>query len=89
MNRKTEPAKTLTDDDLANIATGFEDHDFTKTEIDKVKKTRRSSPRLGDANAEVFTFRAPPNYKNRINQRAKSDHKSESQVIRDALDAYL
>lgn len=37
----------------------------------------------------MYTFRAQPGYKNRIKQRAASDDKSESQVIRDALDAYL
>ena len=52
-------------------------------------RLRRRSPRIGEAPTEVYTFRAPPSYKSRIMQRAASDDKTESQVIRDALDAYL
>ena len=52
-------------------------------------RLRRRSPIIGEALAEVYTFRAPPSYKSRIKQRATSDDKTESQVIRDALDAYL
>lgn len=89
MSRKTRTGKTITDEDLVDIATDFENREFTPQELTKIRKTRRRSPRLGDAKAEVYTFRAPPNYKSRIRQRAKSDHTTESQVIRDALDAYL
>ena len=33
--------------------------------------------------------REPPTYKERIKERAEAEHTSESQIIRDALDAYL
>ncbi len=89
MSRKTKADKTHSDEDLAGIATDFESHDFTSDELTKIKKTRSRSPSLGVAKAEVYSFRAPPNYKDRIKRRADSDDKSESQVIRDALDAYL
>jgi hypothetical protein len=89
MNRTTKNGKILTDEEIAAIADDFETTDFTPEDVAKIKKTRRSSPRIGDTKAEVFTFRAPGAYKDRIKGRADADDKSESQVIRDALDAYL
>jgi hypothetical protein len=89
MNRTTKNGKTLTDDEIAAIAEDFESTDFTPEDVAKIKKTRRRSPRIGDTKAEVLTFRAPGAYKDRIKERADADDKSESQVIRDALDAYL
>lgn len=79
----------LSDDDIDAIATEFEKRDFAPAELATIRKTRRRSPRLGEARAEVYTFRAPPSYKRRIQERAAAQHVTESQVIRDALDAYL
>lgn len=89
MTRRTKTGKELTDEELARIAEDFEQAEFTPGDIEKIKKTRRSSPRIGDTNAEVVTFRAPSSYKDRIKARADADATTESQVIRDALDAYL
>lgn len=77
------------DDEIDAIAADFEHRDFASTELATIRKTRRRTPRLGEARAEVYTFRAPPSYKRRIQERAASQHVTESQVIRDALDAYL
>ncbi len=85
----TRSSKTLNETDIKEIAADFAQREFTSDEINTIKKTRRRSPRIGDSNAEVVTFRAPPNYKLRIAERAHAEHTSESQVIRDALDAYL
>ena len=85
----TRSGKTLTETNINEIAAEFEQRDFTNEEIAGIKKTRRRSPRIGDSNAEVVTFRAPPTYKVRIAERAHAEHTTESQVIRDALDAYL
>lgn len=81
--------KPLSDDDIGAIAAEFEHREFAPAELDTIRKTRRRSPRLGEARAEVYTFRAPPSYKRRIQERAAAQHVTESQVIRDALDAYL
>lgn len=89
MNRTTKNGKTFTDEEITAVADEFETTDFTPEDITKIKKTRRRSPRIGDTKAEVLTFRAPESVKDRIKERADADHKSESQVIRDALDAYL
>lgn len=89
MSRTTQTGRTITDDEIAAIADDFEAADFTPEDVTEIKKTRRRSPQLGQTKAEVLTFRAPASYKDRIRERAEADEKSESQVIRDALDAYL
>lgn len=89
MNYTTKTGKILTDEDITAIADEFQNREFTPEEVAKIKKTRRSSPRLGSTNAKVIAFRAPAAYKDRIKARAKAESKSESQVIRDAIDAYL
>jgi len=71
------------------IATTFEEHEFAASELATIKKTRRRAPRLGQAKAEVYSFRAPPQCKDRIKRRATSDNKTESEVIREAPAAYL
>ena len=71
------------------IAAAFERRDFNAGELDEIKKTRRRSPRIGEAKAEVYSFRAPPSYKERLKRRATEDNKTESEIVREALDAYL
>lgn len=77
------------DAEIGKIADDFATREFSTDELTAMKKSRRRSPTIGDATADVVTFRAPPSYKDRIRQRAEADHTSESQVIRNALDAYL
>ncbi len=89
MSNEAKTDKTLTGDEIKSVAADFENREFTPDELTKIKRTRRRSPRIGEARAEVYTFRAPPSYKKRIKKRAATDDKTESQVIRDALDAYL
>ena len=74
---------------LVGTAGAFESRGFSPDELAAITKTRRRSPRLGESKAEVQTLRAPPSLMDRIRQRAVSDGTTESQVIRDALDAYL
>lgn len=89
MSRQSGARAQPTNEDLAAIVDEFETREFSSGELAAIRRTRRRSPRLGEAKAEVRTFRAPPSLMDRIRQRAVSDRTSESQVIRDALDAYL
>ena len=89
MTEASRRRATPTADCLVEIADAFESREFSPEELAAIKKTRRRSPRLGEAKAEVQTFRAPPSLMGRIRQRAASDGTTGSQVIRDALDAYL
>ncbi|WP_420639195.1 ribbon-helix-helix protein, CopG family [Candidatus Poriferisocius sp.] len=89
MSTETEPSSAVAGQEIEAIAVEFERREFTPDELGRIKRTHRRSPRIGEARAEVYTFRASPSYKNRIRQRAETEEKSQSQVIRDALDAYL
>lgn len=79
MKNNTETDKDPTGDEIEAIAADFEERAFTPDELSKLKRTRRRSPRIGEALADVYTFRAPPSYKRRIKQRATSDKTTESQ----------
>ena len=89
MSRKSRTAPTPTEQDLVEIADEFEAAEFGPAELVAIKRTRRRSPILGEAKAMVQTFRAPPSLMDRVRRKAASDGTTESQVIRDALDAYL
>ena len=89
MSREAHAHAASTEDGPAEIASAFESREFSSEELAAIKKTRRRSPRLGEAKAEVQTFRAPPSLVDRIRERATSDGTTESQVIRHALEAYL
>ena len=89
MSREVDMHAASTEDDPAEIVIAFESREFTSEELAAIKKTRRRSPTLGEAKADVQTFRAPPSLVDRIRARATSDGTTESQVIRHALEAYL
>lgn len=89
MSAESRMEPTSTEEDLVDIADAFENREFSPVELVAIKRTRRRSPRLGEAKAKVQTFRAPPSLMDRVRRKAASDGTTESQVIRDALDAYL
>ena len=89
MSGKSRVEPTSREQDLVEMADAFETTEFSPVELDAIKRTRRRSPRLGEARATVQTFRGPPSLMDRVRRKAASDGTTESQVIRDALDAYL
>lgn len=50
---------------------------------------RRGRPRMGSAAAQVTTLRLEPGLDAALTQRATRDHRTRSDVIRDALRAWL
>ena len=60
MSNETRTDRTASDDEMEAIAAGFEEREFTTDELAKIKRTRRRSPRTGEARAEVYTSPAPP-----------------------------
>jgi len=55
MNPTTKTGKTLTDTEIAAIASDFENNDITPDTITKIKKTHRNTPRLSDTNIALET----------------------------------
>lgn len=50
---------------------------------------RRGRPRMGTAAAQVTTLRLEPELDAALDERARRDHRTRSDVIRDALRAWL
>lgn len=85
----TKSGKTLTEAELTAMAEELAAREYTDAELMTMKKTRRRTPRLGDTVTKPSSYRIPDHIKTKLRKRAKSDNKSESDVVRDALDAYL
>ncbi|MGZ0217509.1 MAG: hypothetical protein ACKVIY_00580 [Acidimicrobiales bacterium] len=85
----TKSGKTFTEAELTAIAEELAERDYTGAELATMNKTRRRTPRLGDTVTKPSSYRIPDRLKTQLKKRAKTDKKSESDVVRDALDAYL
>jgi hypothetical protein len=73
------------DDEINKIADDFATREFSADELASIKKSRRRTPTIGDAAAEVVTFRAPPAYKDRMPntpQRARSSEMPSTHTFR-------
>ena len=82
----TKAGRILTDTDIDNIATGIE---HTHFDTEALKTRRRGRPLLGDAPAEVVPVRLEPNLRAALEARAAAEHSNSSEIIREALRAYL
>ncbi len=85
----TKSGKTFTEAELTAMAEELAEREYTDAELMAMKKTRRRTPRLGDTVTKPSSYRIPDRMKTQLRKRAKTDNKSESDVVRDALDAYL
>jgi hypothetical protein len=85
----TKSGNTFTEAELMAMAEGLAEREYTDAELTAMKKTRRRTPRLGDTVTKPSSYRIPDRLKTQLKKRAKTDKKSESDVVRDALDAYL
>jgi hypothetical protein len=82
----TKTGRVLTDADIDAIATDLEHTDF---DVATVKARRRGRPLLGDAPAEVVPVRLEPSLREALEARAAAEHSNSSEIIREALRAYL
>jgi len=83
----TTPAgRVLTDTDLDAIADEVEHTDY---DVEQLKSRRRGRPLLGSGPAEVVPVRLDPELKSAVDARAKAEHLSTSEIIRQALRRYL
>ena len=86
---RTKSGKTSTEAQLMAMAEELAEREFTAAELAVMKTTRRRTPRLGDTVTKPSSYRIPDRLKTQLKKRAETDKKSESDVVRDALDAYL
>lgn len=88
MKKKTyrmDSGEELTDEDIEKLAEelGHAEIDWSKVEV------RRGRPLLGSGPAEVVPVRLDPELRRAVRQRADDDGTTTSDVIRQALRAYI
>jgi hypothetical protein len=83
---RTRTGRTLSDDDIDAIARDVEE---TNYDIEVLKTRRRGRPTMGSGPADVVPVRIEPELRAAIEARAKADHTTTSEIIREALRRFL
>ncbi len=81
----TKTGRVLSDADIEALA----DEAERGYEVENLKRRRRGRPMLGSAPAEVVPVRLDPELKQAVEDRARGDDTSVSEVIREALRRFL
>lgn len=81
----TKSGRRLTGTDLDAIADEVEHTDYPIEQL----KPRRGRPPLGSGPSEVVPVRLDPELREAVNARADADETSTSEIIRQALRAFL
>ena len=82
----TASGHQLTDADVDAIAADVASKDY---DVEAVKARRRGRPTMGTGPAEVVPVRIDPELRSAMEERAKADNTTTSDVIREALRRYL
>ncbi len=85
--RRTRSGRTLTDDEIEQLAT-----EVTKTDYDVEElktRRRRGRPPMGSGPADVVPVRIDPELRAAIEARAEKDNATVSHVIREAIRRFL
>lgn len=82
----TRSGRTLTDADIDAIAREVEETDY---DVELLKTRRRGRPPMGSGPADVVPVRIDPELRSEIEARAKADHTTTSEIIREALRRFL
>ncbi len=83
---RTRSGRTLTDEDLEALATEVAEKDY---DVDVLKTRRRGRPPMGSGPADVVPVRIDPELLAAIESRAKADHATTSEIIREAIRRFL
>ncbi len=82
---RTKTGNLLTDADIETLATEV-DRDY---DVAPLKTRRRGRPTMGSAAAEVVPVRLDPELKKAVEVRARREHTTTSEIIRDAIRSFL
>jgi hypothetical protein len=82
----TRSGRTLSDADIDAIAREVEETDY---DVEALKTRRRGRPPMGSGPADVVPVRIDPELRSAIEARAKADHTTTSEIIREALRRFL
>jgi hypothetical protein len=83
---RTRTGRTLTENDIDAIAREVEDAEY---DVEALKTRRRGRPAMGSGPADVVPVRIDPELRAAIEARAKADHTTTSEIIREALRRFL
>lgn len=83
---RTSAGRELSDADLDAIAEEVEHKDY---DVSELKARRRGRPTIGTGPADVVPVRIDPELRAAIAERAEADHKTTSEIIREALRRFL
>jgi uncharacterized protein (DUF4415 family) len=81
----TKTGKVLTDAEIEAMAAEAE----RGYDVQALKSRRRGRPMLGSAPSEVVPVRLDPDLRQAVEARAKAEHTTTSEIIRDALRRFL
>jgi hypothetical protein len=82
---KTKTGHVLTNAEIEALA----DEAERGYDVNQLKARRRGRPMLGSAPSEVVPVRLDPELKRAVEARAKAEHRSASEIIREALRHFL
>lgn len=83
---KTASGRNLTDADIEAIADEVEE---TSYDVEAIKSRRRGRPPMGSGAAEVVPVRLDPELRAAVEERARADNTTTSDIIREALRRFL
>lgn len=82
---KTNTGRVLTDAEIEALA----DEAERGYHVNQIKARRRGRPMLGSGPSEVVPVRLDPELKRAVEARANAEHRSASEIIREALRHFL
>jgi predicted transcriptional regulator len=82
---RTKTGRVLTDAEIEALADDAE----RGYDVAALKSRRRGRPALGNGPSEIVPVRLDPELKQAVDARAEAEHRSASDIIREALRRYL
>ena len=83
---RTGTGRTLTDEGIDALSTEVAATDY---DVEALKARRRGRPSMGSGPADVVSVRIDPELRTAIEARAKAEHTTTSEIIREAIRRFL
>ncbi len=83
---RTRSGRVLSDEEIEALSAEVAETDY---DVEDLKTRRRGRPPMGSGPAEVVPVRIDPELRAAIEARAKADHTTTSEIIREAIRRFL
>ena len=83
---RTRSGRTLTDEEIDALSTEVAETDY---DVETLKTRRRGRPSMGSGPADVVPVRIDSDLRAAIEARAKAEHTTTSEIIREAIRRFL